>query len=137
MALQKVALSEQVEQILDVLIDFVPDDARENVVHGLQKIFESAVQLACFLRKQRVAWIVVGPVYYRRLAPAFEQVRYPLTKFDSQGMDEVNPGDEEDEKKKEQYVKLFVSPGLLKRGNIDSDHYDKSDFVVKMSVDVA
>lgn len=136
-AQQKVAFNEQVNQILEVLNDFVLDDARESVAQGLQKIFESAVQLACFLRKQRVAWVVIGPAYHRRMAPGSEQVRYPLTRFNSQGMSELDPGDEEDEQKREQYVKLFVSSGLLKRGNIDGDDYDKYDCVVKMVVDVA
>lgn len=124
------------QNIMRVLSSFAPDDAKEEITLGLIQILNASIEFSRFLRRQRAAWWVVGALPAKTVENTPKSIRLPQN-FNSRVMKDEDADDDEMEQKEPRKVKLFLAPGLVKRGNIDGDGYETQDFVVPILVTCA
>lgn len=126
-------VSELAQNIMRVLSSFAPDDVKEEIRLGLMQVLNASIEFSRFLRRQRAAWWVVGALPAKAVEHTPKSIRLPQN-FDSRYMKDEDADDDEMEQKELRTVKLFLAPGLIKRGNIDGDGYETQDFVVPILV---
>lgn len=89
-----------------------------------------ATQFSCTVRKQRAYWTVK----YLPTAGHNPTVFDPATMEDMDEDEDDEEEEEEERKGKQKVVKLFVFPGLYKRGNADGEHYNIESCVLRALV---
>lgn len=120
-----------IASIMSVVRPFIPSEETETAMKESlnQTIVVEAVKFSRFLRKQRPAWLVVD---IEQMSPPKVGTARGLARYSPAYMVDNNLDNDDDVSKLS--VKMFISPALVKRGNLEGDDYESQDCVSKAIV---
>ena len=122
---------EAVVEVMKVTEPWADKDA--NILAAeLQEIFLKGTEFSRLIRRQRACWSVRFP--FARTPETGEAA--PMLWFDPDTMVDESGEDEEIHKDilRQKMVEIVVCPALVKRGNLDGEHFDAEFPVLRASV---